>query len=346
MAAKYTFPRRTLEQALRVPESVQRHNAGNPWAPDQIAKALGVGPKGSNFFYIAAASRDYELTEGGRDAAQISLTDLGRTVVAPQSPSDRDIALRQAFLSVDVFRSVVDYFKGNNLPAEPFRTNTLRDEFGLDAEVHDEFVDIFDKNCRFVGIGKDYLAGRTPSRRSERTGPEDSMSVEIAAPDSTDAEVHSCFVIMPFTEREDRHPTGFFDEVLESLLTPALTEAGFRVKTAKRAGTDVIQSTIVKELLEADLVVADLTEHNPNVLFELGVRMAEDLPVALIRASGTGPIFDVDNMLRVEDYNPNLWPSTVATDLPKLQRHFEATWDGRETAVTFMSLLRPQNHGD
>src|SRR5213079_2550524 len=114
------------------------------------------------------------------------------------------------------------------------------------------------------------------------------------------------------------------------ILTPAATKAGFRVKTARRQGSDVIQSTIVNELLEADLVLADLTEHNPNVLFELGMRMAEDKPVALVRARGTGPIFDVDNMLRVEEYSPNLWPSTVTIDVPKIASHIKATWEGRE----------------
>jgi hypothetical protein len=60
---------------------------------------------------------------------------------------------------------------------------------------------------------------------------------------------------------------------LKSLLTPAGTEAGFKVNTANKQGSDVIQSTIVNDLLEADLVIADLTDHNPNVLFELGLRM-------------------------------------------------------------------------
>jgi hypothetical protein len=48
-----------------------------------------------------------------------------------------------------------------------------------------------------------------------------------------------------------------------------------------------MQATIVNQLLDADLVIADLTENNPNVLFELGLRLSEDRPVALIRAKGT-----------------------------------------------------------
>lgn len=145
---------------------------------------------------------------------------------------------------------------------------------------------------------------------------------------------------MPFVERDDRHSAGFFQEVLTALFTPAITGAGLQVRTAKRQGSDVIQSTIVKELLAADLVLADLTEHNPNVLFELGMRMATDLPVVLVRAKGTGAIFDVDNMLRVEDYSPNLWSSTVKADVPRLQAHIQAAWDNRDSADTYMRLLR------
>jgi hypothetical protein len=144
---------------------------------------------------------------------------------------------------------------------------------------------------------------------------------------------------MPFVERTDDYPTGFFEEVLKSLFTPAGTDAGFVVKTAKRQGSDVIQSTIVTDLLRADLVLADLTEHNPNVLFELGMRMARDLPVVLVRAKGTGRIFDVDNMLRVLDYSPHLWPSTVEVDMPALTEHILGSWENRETAQTLMKIL-------
>lgn len=105
----------------------------------------------------------------------------------------------------------------------------------------------------------------------------------------------------------------------------------------------MIQSTIVNDLLEADLVLADLTEHNPNVLFELGMRMHADLPVVLVRARGTGAIFDVDNMLRVEEYSPNLWSSSIKRDVPVLAEHIKAAWETRETGLTFMKILRPES---
>jgi hypothetical protein len=123
------------------------------------------------------------------------------------------------------------------------------------------------------------------------------------------------------------------------LLTPAITKAGLQVRTAQRQGSDLIQSTIINELLAADLVLADLTEHNPNVLFELGMRIAEDKPVVLVKAKGTGQIFDVDHVLRIEQYSPNLWPSTLNEDLPLIETHVRAAWENRESGQTYRKVL-------
>jgi hypothetical protein len=332
MAPQRAFPRRTLEQALRVPRAIREYNGGNPWAPIEVAEAVGVGAKSANFFYITTAARDFGLTEGTRDTAEISLTELGRRAVYPQGQGEERAAHLEAFLRVDLFRQVLEHFGGNNLPERKFLDNTLQQTFGIDPAHHDEFVDLFEKNCRFLGIGKEFRPGDRQAPPGVTVdapvvgpvlGP-----ITVATPEHAEG-APVCFVIMPFTERDDRHETGFFKEVLDRLLAPAARAAGFRVTTAQRQGSDIIQSTIVNDLLAADLVLADLTEHNPNVLFELGMRSREDLPVALVRAKGTGPISDVDNMLRVEDYNPNLWSSTVERDVPVLTDHIKATWENR-----------------
>jgi hypothetical protein len=49
-----SFPSRTLENALRVPEALKEKNGGNPWPPAQVADAMGVGAKSGNFFYVRA----------------------------------------------------------------------------------------------------------------------------------------------------------------------------------------------------------------------------------------------------------------------------------------------------
>ena len=348
-AVNRPYPRRTLEDSLRVPQAIKDKNGGQPWAPDQVASAIGVGMSGS-YFYLTQAARDFGLTEGTREAAKISITDLGKRAVYPRSDEERAQALLEAFFSVDIFKRLVEYYHGSKLPEEPYLTNTLNTEFGLDESLVDEFVGLFEKNARFVGVGTDWNGAPGASAGAEagkskfvEPGSADTQSVQVGAPSKKTDTGLRCFIAMPFGERDEDRPIGFFKEVLDSLLIPAITDAGFEAFTARRQGSDVIQSTIVNDLLDADLVVVDLTEHNPNVLFELGMRMHADKPVALIRAKGTGPIFDVDNLLRVEDYSPNLWPSTVKKDLVTLRDHIKAAWENRETTQTFMRILKQQS---
>jgi hypothetical protein len=327
------YPRRPVEQALRVPRALRDHNGGQPWPPHEIAKALNLGANSGNFFYLTSAAKQYGLTDGTSRTAEIGLTTLGRRAVYPSSAEEERSAVRDAFLQVPSFRQVLEHYGGDNLPEKQYRENTLFTKFGLDPSVQDEFVDLLSKNSRFAGIGHDL---KPPPASA---APEAASAQTIAQPaEVSDAPI--CFVIMPFVERdEDRYPTGYFAEVLKSLFTPAITGAGLQVRTAQRQGSDLIQSTIVNELLEADLVFADLTEHNPNVLFELGMRISEDKPVVLVRSKGTGRIFDVDHVLRIQEYSPNLWTSTVLEDLPLLESHVKAAWDNRESAETYRGIL-------
>lgn len=333
------YPRKTLEQALRVPEALKEHNAGNEWAADQVAAALQLGARSGNFYYLSAASRDFGLTEGTRDTKTINLTSLGRKAVYPSSSQERDEALMQAFLNVPLFKGVVEYYGGNNLPEMQFLSNVLKTQFNLDEAAHEEFVELFDKNCRFLGIGSSFTGEVPPISQISGTS---EPTVTVATPKELKEGSPICFIIMPFSERDDRHAPGFFSELLSSVLEEAVTNAGFIAKTARRQGSDVIQATIVNDLLDADMVLADLTEHNPNVLFELGMRIAADKPVALIRAKGTGPIFDVDNMLRVQEYDPNLWASTVKKDIPAIQKHIEGAWQTRDNGASFLKILQQQ----
>jgi hypothetical protein len=68
--------------------------------------------------------------------------------------------------------------------------------------------------------------------------------------------------------------------------------------------------------------------------------MAEDKPVVLIKALGTGPLFDVDNMLRVFEYSPNLWQTTIEKDLPNLRDFIKGAWENRSSDKSYMKILR------
>lgn len=339
---RWPFPRVALEEAVRIPVILKEKNGGNPWTPEEIASALGVSKATNNFFYMAAASRDFGFTEGGRDSDKIKLTEFGRNVVYAPSPVDERQLKQKGFQSIELFSKVLEYYSGSRLPEMKYLSNTLTREFDLAPQTHEEFSRLFKQNCEYLEIGEGIQRAADdsePGTRGEGSAPTERREVVTLAEPESETGL-KCFVIMPFRERDPKRAQGFFDEVLRNLIAPAGRQAGFTVSTANRPGSDVIQSTIINDLLDADLVVADLTEHNPNVLFELGVRMAHDKPVALIRAKGTGPVFDVDNMLRVIDYDGNLWPSTVERDVPRLKAHIEGTWTNRQSDKSYMKILR------
>jgi nucleoside 2-deoxyribosyltransferase len=330
------FPRRTLEEALAVPKAIREKNNGRPWPTDEVAKALGIPRKGDAFFYLCAASRDYGLSIGSRDTEMIELAPLGTEIFFAKDEATAQQKRIDAFMSVDLFKKVYDYYGGSkSIPETEFFNNVLQKEFNLSPEFHDEFAKIFKANCKFLAIEDGLSTVASAKAQRKETGVED-IRVVGEAKGKFD---RTAFVIIPFSEKgESPRPTGFFDQVLKSIITPAANRAGFSVETAQQKGSDIIHTTIINRLLQADLVIADLSDHNPNVLFELGIRLAKEMPVALIRAAGTGRIFDVD-IIRIEDYSPNIWPTTVEQDVPRLADHIKATWDNRSTMRPYMEIL-------
>lgn len=333
--AKRTFPQRPLEDCFRLAHALREHNGGNAWSPQHLAESINQSASSSGFFYLTAASRDYGLTIGTRDASKIELSPLGRELVYPKSPSDESKALITAFRNIELFAKVYDYYTGGNLPEVQYLKNTLKTEWGVDEAYQDDFYELFQKNLAYLKSKGDLPAAGTGAQNSTRSG-----GTSILLGESAKAGNLVAFIAMPFSEKTSAYKQGYFDEVLKHLITPAAVKANFNSRTAKKAGSEVIQSTIVNDLYSADLVIVDLTEHNPNVLFELGMRIAFNKAVCLIRAKGTGAIFDIDHMLRVYDYNPSMWPSTLEVDIPGLSDHIVKTWEGRNENRSYLTMLR------
>lgn len=301
-----------------------------------VAKACDVAHKTNKFFYHSTAARDYGLTIGTRDTPKIELTDLGREIVFAGNPNVEQQKKIEAFFKVEKFKQVYDRYNGSNLPEEQYVGNTLESQFQIPPAQHREFLDAFKANCKYLGIENGLQ--RSHSTNGE-VGTSKSIDIRVLGQPQEKFD-KSVFVIMPFNEKgKQERPSGFFDEVLKSLITPSANNSGFSVQTARREDTDIIHHTIIHQLLHADLVIADLTDHNPHVLFELGIRLAKEKAVVLIKSKDTGPIFDVDNLMRVYPYDQNLWTSTIEADVKALAERISGTWDNRESAVSYMQIL-------
>jgi hypothetical protein len=334
--ARRPFPQNSLEESLPIANAIKEKTNGNPCDTDLVAKAVGLSRQGPKFYYLCASARDYGLTIGSRDTAQVALDDLGRAIVYAPNPKSRREKQIEAFFRVDKFKKVFEFYGGaSSMPETEFVSNVLENRFGLEKAEHEAFISLFKRNCEFLGIENGLGDVPPPSVKDRAT------DVDITIVGQPRGKfTKTAFVIMPFGEKGPQpRPKGFFDEVLKSLVTPAGNAAQFAIETARREGSDIIHHTIINQLIEADLVIADLTDHNPNVLFELGLRIALNKPVCLIKADGTGPVFDVDNLMRVLTYSPNLWRSTVETDVLKITEHINGAWENRESGYSYMNIL-------
>ena len=85
-----------------------------------------------------------------------------------------------------------------------------------------------------------------------------------------------CFVIRGFGKKKDSENQEIdFDDVEQKLIKPALDASGLSggtTVTEMNAGS--IHEDMFRFILKADIVVCDITVHNPNVFYELGVRHA------------------------------------------------------------------------
>jgi len=89
LAAK-RFPSQSVDDALRVARALADEYGKQPTRPIDVAKAMGLTPSAGPFKTITGASIAYGFTEGGYNAENIALTELGRRAIAPTEEGKLD----------------------------------------------------------------------------------------------------------------------------------------------------------------------------------------------------------------------------------------------------------------
>ena len=116
---------------------------------------------------------------------------------------------------------------------------------------------------------------------------------KIAERDAAEATiVHpTCGIIMPIAAM-GKYAEKHWGEVL-SIVEDAVREAKLVPNLVSNASSvGVIQKRIVDNLYQNPIVVCDVSGKNPNVMLELGMRLAFDKPVVIIQDDDSGFSFD------------------------------------------------------
>lgn len=104
----------------------------------------------------------------------------------------------------------------------------------------------------------------------------------------------TCGLVMPISSL-DGYSSEHWIEV-KNIITEAvesISKPQFNVKLVSDADdVGVIQKRIVQNIYSSDIIVCDVSGKNPNVMFELGMRLAFDKPTVIIKDDKTDYSFD------------------------------------------------------
>jgi hypothetical protein len=115
----------------------------------------------------------------------------------------------------------------------------------------------------------------------------------------TDSKILICGVMMPISSIDGCPESHWgkvrkiiFDSIGKARFSPQLVSDGDR--------TEVIQTRILRNLYFYPIAVCDVSANNPNVLLELGIRLAFNKPVIIIKDDMTPYSFDISNIEQIQ----------------------------------------------
>lgn len=204
----------------------------------------------------------------------------------------------------EYFNGLYEKYKNLKLPVKSVLIDSLG-ELGLDEAYREDAAELFIENARYIGLIK-LLSG------AERIVPidqliEESVDKEILCEkeenkgeenvqiNGTSEWDKICFYIAPIgSEGSDERKHS--DLFLESIVSPTIEGFGFKVVRADNISKPgMITSQIIDYIVNAGLVVCDLSFHNPNVFYELSLRHSTKRPTVHIIRKKDGIPFDIND---------------------------------------------------
>ncbi len=125
-----------------------------------------------------------------------------------------------------------------------------------------------------------------------------------------------------------------------TIISQSIENAGFTPNLVSNSeDIGVIQKRIVQNLYENPILVCDVSGKNPNVMFELGMRLAFDKPTIIIKDNKTSYSFDTSPIEHLE-YPRDLRFSKIVEFKEKLTEKIKKTHEKASKSDDYSTFLK------
>ncbi|HRO78708.1 MULTISPECIES: hypothetical protein [Acinetobacter] len=151
---------------------------------------------------------------------------------------------------------------------------------------------------------------------------------EVTTQESKDTRL-TCGIIMPIATMSSEYTAEHWSDIRQ-ILHKSIERAGFipRIVSDSEEST-VIHGSIINNIYNDAIIVCDVSNKNANVMFELGMRLAFNKPVVIVKDDKTDYSFDTGN-IQHEPYRKDLRHSTVEKFIDDLSRKIVKTYEASQ----------------
>lgn len=134
---------------------------------------------------------------------------------------------------------------------------------------------------------------------------------------------NKCLIIMPEKDPEG-YPKGHCDRVYQYILVPACGYAGLTPARANDAAASDSPMDILRNIIESDIVICDLSAKTPNSLYGFAIRQSMGLPVIMIKDAKTRVSAELQ-VFEPMEYDDSLRIDTVQKEIEALSEILKKT---------------------
>lgn len=129
----------------------------------------------------------------------------------------------------------------------------------------------------------------------------------------------TCGIVMPIASIGEHYSEEHWRRV-KKILQRAIDRAGLNWQLVwENPEVDVIQSAILQNLYENDVVVCDVSGLNPNVMLEVGIRLSTKRPTVIVTDRLLKPPFDIGTIGYIE-YQRDLEYNAIEDFIDRLSK--------------------------